>query len=161
MRISDPYAELAVKNQKYVKNCTELYLAKRQINQLGNFEAFVNLEVLWINDNAIEKLSQLDQCFRIKFLYAQNNQIRTLENSSVQFFKFLKELRLYNNKLQDLHTNLKILSTHNQYLEDLDLFGNPLAEEENYRLYVIKALPSLLVLDRHVVTEEERNKANK
>ena len=37
-----------------------------------------------------------------------------------------------------------------------ELLGNPLAEEPNYRLYVIYKLPSLHVFDRHVVTQDER-----
>lgn len=55
MRVADPHAELPIKNFKYVKNCTEMYLAKRGIERIGNFESFVNLEVLWINDNAVRR----------------------------------------------------------------------------------------------------------
>jgi hypothetical protein len=42
------------------------------------------------------------------------------------------------------------------YLVALDLFGNPLANEPNYRLLCIWTFPSLHVLDRHEVTDEER-----
>lgn len=85
---------------------------------------------------------------------------RTLEGSSLTCFTFLMELRLYDNKLKDLHGSLAILSKL-RHLKDLDLFGNPLQEEENYRLQVIKAVPSLVVLDRHVITTEERAKAER
>jgi len=155
---SDPHAELPVKNHKYVKNCTELYLAKRGIQQLAHFEAFVNLEVLWINENLLTKLDGLDTCFRIKQLLAHNNHIQSLEGSSLPQFKFLTELRLYGNQLHDLDSTLTILGRLHR-LQDLDLFGNPLEEEENYRYYVIATVPSLLVLDRHVITDEERTKA--
>lgn len=130
----------------------------------------------------IEALTGLDTCVRIKYLYAQNNRIRcvsrsccvralstvfshvcvvgcsTLVGSSLTRFTFLTELRLYDNKLKDLYGTLAVLSALH-HLEDLDLFGNPLQEEENYRLQVIKAVPSLHVLDRHVITDEERAKA--
>lgn len=53
VRLADPHGELPIKNHKYVKNCTELYLAQRGIQKLANFDAFVNLEVLWINDNEV------------------------------------------------------------------------------------------------------------
>ncbi|KAG6974277.1 hypothetical protein JG687_00000431 [Phytophthora cactorum] len=95
LRLSDPHAELPIKNHKYVKNCTELYMANKHIDKIANFDAFVNLEVLWINGNQVY----------------------------------------------------------------LDLFGNPVVEEENYRLQVIRAIPSLDVLDRHVITDDERAKA--
>lgn len=52
-RLTDPHAELPIKNYKYVKNCTELYLAQRGIQQIANFDGFVNLEVLWINNNEV------------------------------------------------------------------------------------------------------------
>jgi len=41
----------------------------------------------------------------------------------------------------------------------LDLFGNPLAEEPDYRLKIIYLMPQILTLDRHVVTVAERIKA--
>ncbi|TMW63049.1 hypothetical protein Poli38472_005667 [Pythium oligandrum] len=160
VRLADPLAELPIKNFKYVKNCTELYLAKRGITKIAHFEPFVNLEVLWINDNEIEQLDGLDTCFRIKQLYAQNNRIRSLDDSSLRHFKFLQELRLYDNKLRDFPSTLEALGRLHR-LEDLDLFGNPIEEEENYRLHVIKAIPSLLVFDRHVITDEERAKAQR
>ncbi|EQC26223.1 hypothetical protein SDRG_15959 [Saprolegnia diclina VS20] len=159
MRVSEPHKELAVSNEKYVKNCTELVLAHREIDVLGNFEPFVSLEVLWINDNYIEKLTGLDTCFRIKYLFAQNNRISTVDGSLLHF-TFLRELRLFNNRLQDLHATLRTLSKL-LHLHDLDLFGNPLAEEENYRLHVIAAIPSLEVFDRHVITPDERLAAKK
>lgn len=51
--VSNPRAELAVDNAKYVKACTELHLAKRNIEFLWGFDRFVNLEVLWLNGNKV------------------------------------------------------------------------------------------------------------
>ncbi|KAF1334409.1 Protein phosphatase 1, partial [Globisporangium splendens] len=172
MRLADPHGELPIKNFKYVKNCIEMYLFKRGIQKLAHFEPFVNLEVLWINENELEDLDGLSTCVRIKYTYAQNNRIRnppdsflvailsTLEGSSLLHFTFLKELRLYDNKLKDLHGTLAILSKLH-HLEDLDLFGNPVCEEDQYRLQVIHAIPSLVILDRHMITDEERAKAQR
>ena len=42
-----------------------------------------------------------------------------------------------------------------------DMSNNPLANELNYRLRVIWAMPSLKVLDRHMITFEERLRAEK
>ncbi|KAI9987525.1 hypothetical protein PInf_023566 [Phytophthora infestans] len=152
LRLSDPHAELPI------KNCTELYMANKRIDKIANFDAFVNLEVLWINDNQIQELDGLDGCFRLKQLFAHSNCIRSLEGSSLPHFKFLLELRLYGNKLKDLRGTLRVLSRLS-HLRDLDLFGNPVVEEENYRLQVIRAIPSLDVLDRHVITDDERARA--
>ncbi|ETV90894.1 hypothetical protein H310_14386 [Aphanomyces invadans] len=159
MRVSKPHDELAVCNEKYVKDCTELVMSSRGIDVIGNFDAFVSLEVLWLNSNNIESITGLDSCVRIQYLYLQNNRISSLDGS-LRHFSFLKELRLYNNMLQDLHTTLKLLEKF-VHLDDLDLFGNPLAEEDKYRLHVIASIPSLHVLDRHVITLEERVAAKK
>ncbi|CAK4110159.1 unnamed protein product [Aphanomyces euteiches] len=157
MNVSEPHKELAVCNEKYVKACTELVMSHRNIDVIGNFEAFVSLEVLWLNENNIQDITGLDNCFRIKCLYLQNNRISTLQGS-LRHFTFLRELRLFNNRLHDLHTTLRQLSKL-LHLEDLDLFGNPLAEEDKYRLHVIAAIPSLQIFDRHVVTPDERLRA--
>jgi myosin heavy subunit len=48
-----------------------------------------------------------------------------------------------------------------QFLQQLDLFGNPLAEESNYREYYIHHHPSVVVLDRKSITAAEREVAAK
>jgi len=53
--------------------------------------------------------------------------------------------------LRDLDVFLEFLSRF-AFLEQLDLFGNPLAEEPDYRLKIIKAMPQIKILDRHQVT---------
>lgn len=39
--------------------------------------------------------------------------------------------------------------------------GNPVAEENDYRLRVLGALPSLIILDNHKVTDDERRRARR
>jgi hypothetical protein len=66
VRLADPHGELPIKNHKYVKNCTELYLAQRGIQKLVNFDAFVNLEVLWINDNEVRIVGRGLRCPKVE-----------------------------------------------------------------------------------------------
>ena len=73
---ANPFGELAVRNQKYASNCTELHLANRNIGWLQGFDRFVNLEVLWLNDNKLRKLNGLEKNFRLRALHAHNNQVR-------------------------------------------------------------------------------------
>ena len=51
--------------------CIELYLGELQIEKLSGFQSFVNLETLWINNNKLKVIENLDQNTRIKALYAQ------------------------------------------------------------------------------------------
>ena len=56
---SNPEDGLSVRNAKYIKNCTELFLARREIDALRGFERFVNLEVLFLEGNRLHRLSNL------------------------------------------------------------------------------------------------------
>jgi hypothetical protein len=58
----------------------------------------------------------------------------------IKKFKFLKVLLLAENKLRDLDRFLDFLRKF-AFLEQLDLFGNPLAEEPDYRLKIIHLMP--------------------
>ena len=78
IEVSNPRSVLPVKNRKYIRNTTEIHLAKRNIDRIENFDEFVNLEVLWLNGNRIRKLENLDENIRIKELYLQQNQISSL-----------------------------------------------------------------------------------
>ena len=76
----------------------------------------------------------------------------------IKKFKFLNVLLISENELRDLDVFLEFLSKF-AFLEQLDLFGNPLAEEPDYRLKIIKTMPQIKILDRHKVTQIERTKA--
>ncbi|PNH03645.1 Leucine-rich repeat-containing protein 72 [Tetrabaena socialis] len=123
--VSEPVKELPQAGQghtaKYVRECRELYLGGKRIEKLRNFELFVNLESLWLDNNNLKKRT------RLSHLRDLDKQIRVLEK-----FAFIR---------------------------DLNLKGNPLCEEPDYRLIVVHRLPGLKVLDQHVVTAAERRKA--
>ena len=154
---SNPIAELPIQNSKYIKNCTEIFLGKRKIDILRGFEVFVNLEVLWLNDNNIKELRGLEENFRLKELYLQCNKLTTLKGIRLPC-KFLKRLALYNNEITDLNSAIECISKLHT-LEYLELQENPCAEEPNYRLRIIAECPSIHVLDRHIVTDEERKQS--
>ena len=169
--VSNPLDVLPVKNAKAIRNCTEMHLGKQDICEIANFDRFTNLEVLYLNSNKvyihyrvlnqnhethfcwylcslqISKLENLEHCFRLKELYVQNNNISTLKGS-LSGLRYLTRLCLSGNQLKNLEATLPLLQ-HMKQLENLDLFGNPLAEELDYRLHVIYKLPTLKLLDRH------------
>ena len=143
----DPWTVLPIKTRKYANECKEIVLSDRKINRLVNFDKFTNLEALWLTNNKLEKLTQLNENFRLKIVCLGNNRITSLEGS-LQYMKFLQTLFLNNNKLRNLDKNLTILCEFS-FLKNLNLFGNPLAEEPEYRNRVIYKLPSLEIFDRH------------
>jgi len=155
--VGDPFEVIPVKNSKYAKNCTEIHLAELNLEEIINFDKFPNLECLWLNNNKLEKVEGLDTNFRLRELYLHNNRIKTLQGS-IPNLLHLRILSLNNNEIRDLEKNLDLLVKFKQ-LTQLNLADNPVAEEPNYRIRVIYTIPSLQVLDRHVVTTEERAKA--
>ena len=46
-------------------------------------------------------------------------------------------------------------------LKHLDLYDNPVAQEPNYKLRVLYALPTLEIIDRHKISHQEREEAIK
>ncbi|GMH45126.1 hypothetical protein BSKO_13083 [Bryopsis sp. KO-2023] len=145
------------KNMKHVKNCTELYMGSLGLEHLSGFHSLVNLEVLWINNNRLKFITNLGKNFRIKVLYAQDNAICSLKGS-LRYFKFLEVLDLSRNELRDLDKMICHLKSFS-FLTHLNLQGNPCCEEPDYRLLVIHELPSVRVLDHHVITNQERRRA--
>lgn len=157
---SAPRRELPIANAKYVKNCAELYLGERGITHVRGMEEFANLEVLWLHGNKIGTLTdELEENTRLKRLFLHENLLRTLSDLKLECL-FLEKLTLFDNRISDLDAALVVLKRL-RHLEELDLQGNPCAEEPNYRIRVLAALPSLHVFDRHVVSDMERRKASR
>ena len=46
-------------------------------------------------------------------------------------------------------------------LASLNLYNNPIAEEDNYRLRILAACPTVTTFDRHALTNEERIEVKK
>ena len=59
---------------------------------------------------------------------------------AIKKFKFLDALLISGNRLRNLDKFLIFLSKF-AFLEQLDLFGNPLAEEPDYRMKIIYTMP--------------------
>ena len=82
----------------------ELVLDACKATKVSGLEKFVNLEVLWLNDNQLRKIDSLDSNVRIKKLNVMNNSIETLEDSSLLKFKFLGEFIVANNNCSTFWT---------------------------------------------------------
>jgi Leucine-rich repeat (LRR) protein len=74
----------------------------------------------------------------VKEVYAQKNNLSDI--TGIRKYKFLTTLLCGDNQLRDLDKFIEFLN-HFSFLKQLDLFGNPLAEEPDYRLKIIHAMP--------------------
>lgn len=85
---------------------------------------------------------------RLKEIHLYSNRLRTLDRYSFAPFKFLSRLTLNDNLLDDVENVLRELKVLRNLIS-LDLFNNPIATEDNYRLRILAAMPTLVILDRH------------
>lgn len=141
------------------KDVSEIYLAIRGLEEVNDFGRFRNLQVLWLNGNKLRKVNCLASNYQLMELYLQDNMIVAL-NGSLRHLTCLQVLLLNGNqllKLTDVVHELKAM----QFLKTLNLFANPLAQDYDYRSYVVHHVPSLQLLDRKGISKAERDKAEK
>eukprot|EP00794_Sanderia_malayensis_P017028 gene17028-18742_t len=137
----------------------ELYLANKDITEVPDLSRFKNLQILWLKGNKLRRIKGLDSNYHLTELYLQNNMLVDI-NGALQHLACLKVLLLQRNQLTVLtdviHELRNILD-----LENLNLFGNPLTQDYDYRIYVIHTIKSLKILDRQAITKDERVKSEK
>jgi len=115
-------------------------------------ESIKNLN-LWGSE--LEDISIIKDMHNLEVVSLSINKIRTLKDFSN--LKFLRELYIRKNMIGDLSEvyHLKKCSS----LRTLWLNENPLADNKNYRLFVIKNLQQIAKLDDLPISLEERNNA--
>ena len=157
---ANPYDELPLKSDKYASTCTDIHLGGRNITKLTGFDKFISLDTLWLNDNKLKSFEGLEDNFRLKGLHLFGNRLKGLKRHCLQPFKFLATLTLNDNQLDDIDNVLRELKCLKN-LKTLNLYSNPIAEEDNYRLRVLVAMPSVTTFDRHAVSAEELEEVQK
>ena len=117
---------------------------------------FPNLQVIYLNNNKLTKLDNLNFCIRLEIIDARDNQISHIHLPKQSF---LKELYLANNNFTDVDLFIEEASNLRN-LEILDLRNNLLTQVRGYRQMIISKFQSLKVLDGLEVLVSERQKAN-
>ncbi|KAF1459808.1 Leucine-rich repeat-containing protein 72, partial [Pygoscelis antarcticus] len=105
----------------------------------------------------IQDLTFLIKNYCLTELYLNNNELTDI-SGALKHLCALQILLLHNNQLKKLDKTVKELKGMIS-LQTLNLFHNPLAQDPDYRLYVIYCLPSVQLLDRKSVTQRERESA--
>ena len=124
-------------------------------------------------------LKVLSQCYNLSIAYLQGNRLSTQEFPLLATFQNLFKLDLSNNNLKELPNkqtfshmySLRILYLHENQITTweemskltalpsilhITLFDNACSSIEGYRLYMVNSIPTLIALDLHVITDEER-----
>uniref|UniRef100_A0A8C5QRQ3 Dynein regulatory complex subunit 3 n=1 Tax=Leptobrachium leishanense TaxID=445787 RepID=A0A8C5QRQ3_9ANUR len=124
--------------------------------RIEGLDTLVNLTWLDLSFNNIEVIGRLDALTKLEDLSLCNNRISVIEN--MDHLNNLQVLSLGNNKLVSLE-NLIYLRRF-ESLRSLSLNGNPLAEDEQYKMFIAAHLPDLVYLDFRLLDENIREIAN-
>ncbi|XP_075443326.1 leucine-rich repeat-containing protein 72 [Ascaphus truei] len=136
------------------KACVFYFSPHRGLKEATDLSRFRMLKYLWLNHNKIPKITGLASNYRLSELYINNNALCDI-TGTLKHLTSLQTLRLNNNYLSRLPATVKELKGMTN-LRTLSLYHNPLAQNPDYRPYVIYHLPSVELFDREKVTHKER-----
>ncbi|KAG7265367.1 hypothetical protein CRUP_004455 [Coryphaenoides rupestris] len=155
----------------------QLRLEYKNILKIEHLWDFTSLTKLQLNNNLIRKIEGLASLTNITWLDLSFNHIEKIE--CLETLTKLEDLTLYNNKIScienmDTLKNLTFFAIGNNSLDQLDnviylrrfknlhtvnLSGNPLSEDENYKLFIAAYLSDLVYLDYRLLNEETKQQA--
>ncbi|XP_011313859.1 protein tilB homolog [Fopius arisanus] len=143
-------------NEGEISTLEELALHQENIDKIQLINRVCkDLRILLLQNNLISKLENLNRLKLLEYLNLALNNIEVIEN--LEGLENLKKLDLTVNFVGDLR-NIKRLQV-NEHLEELFLIGNPCADYEGYRDYVVAVLPQLKELDGKEIARSHRIKA--
>ncbi|VDL94859.1 unnamed protein product [Schistocephalus solidus] len=110
------------------------------------------LKILYLQSNLISRIENLNRLKELEYLNLALNNIEVIEN--LEGCESLTKLDLTVNFIGDLTSVENLQNLEN--LRDLYLIGNPCADYEGYREFVIATLPQLKSLDGTEIGKAER-----
>mmetsp|Transcript_6573 Transcript_6573/g.16812 ORF Transcript_6573/g.16812 Transcript_6573/m.16812 type:complete len:197 (-) Transcript_6573:72-662(-) len=147
-----------------LKACKHLSLSTNNIEKISSLSGMDNLMVLSLGRNLIKKVENLDGVAdTLEELWVSYNLIEKLAN--IEKLTKLRILFMSNNKIADFKELDKLGEIG--ALQELLLVGNPIYTEAedpstlgcDYRVQVLKRVPSLIKLDGIPVDVDEREAA--
>ncbi|XP_072549690.1 dynein regulatory complex subunit 3 isoform X1 [Salminus brasiliensis] len=134
---------------------TKLQLHNNIIEKIQGIEKLTNLVWLDLSFNNIEVIEGLDTLVKLQDLSLFNNRISTIENMDT--LENLEILSLGKNAISQLDNVIYLRRFKN--LRTLNLAGNPVCQEENYKIFVAAYLSDLVYLDFRLLDEQTRERA--
>lgn len=158
-------------------NAENLVLSFKSIVKIENLVGFENLTKLCLDNNSIEVIANLDSLRKLRWLDLSFNKIKKIEG--LRSLTELEDLSLFSNKISDVDEiqfcpKLKCLSIGNNKIDSLDqivkfrqlsdlkmlnLSGNPISQEADYKMIVLAYVNQLKYLDYQVVDQADVHQA--
>ncbi|XP_039083183.1 dynein regulatory complex subunit 3 [Hyaena hyaena] len=161
----DEARQLARQEGILFKDVLSLRLDFQNILRIDGLWQFENLRKLQLDNNIIEKIEGLEHLVHLVWLDLSFNNIEAIEG--LDTLVNLEDLSLFNNRISKIDSldglvKLQVLSLGNNNishmmniiylrqfkdLRTLSLSGNPIAEAEDYKMFICAYLPDLVYLD--------------
>ncbi|XP_062874975.1 dynein regulatory complex subunit 3 [Trichomycterus rosablanca] len=135
---------------------TKLQLDNNIIDKIQGLEKLTNLVWLDLSFNKIEVIEGLDTLVKLQDLSLFSNRISVIENMNA--LQNLEILSLGNNLIYQLDNVTYLRKCKN--LRTLNLDGNPVSKEENYKVFIAAYLSDLVYLDFRLLDQQTREKAS-
>ena len=126
-----------------------LSLSHNQLGDLRCFTVLTALRQLNLNNNALTSLEGLQNCLELESIYACNNRIVCLRPLGA--LQALSCVSLVANAVTSMVTAMSTLEAL-PVLRELDLLGNPVAAQRDYKHFLVTRLPFLRCLDGDTVS---------
>ncbi|XDV13822.1 hypothetical protein PO909_002148 [Leuciscus waleckii] len=146
---------LKISHLWHFTSLTKLQLDNNVIERIEGLENLTNLIWLDLSFNNIEVIEGLDSLVKLEDLSLFNNRISVIEN--LDALQNLNILSIGNNSIAQLDNVLYLRQFEN--LRTLNLAGNPICDEEDFKIFVTAYLPDLVYLDYRLLDEQTRETA--
>ncbi|KAK4469108.1 hypothetical protein MN116_006694 [Schistosoma mekongi] len=160
-------------------NLNVLHLAKNNLHSLHTLQLYrmTSIEVLFLQDNELIHIHELDNLNNLKALIIDNNKIKLINELCFLYNWTLQEIHLENNYLTELNylnklENLRYLyvggNKLNNYVDlenfaknqknliEISLIHNPITIKQIHRLILIYFSTNIQIIDGIQVTNNER-----
>ena len=146
-------------NDGILSTLEEISLHQENMERIENLEYYCrHIKILYLQDNIIEKLENLDKLKELEYLNLAVNSIQKIEN--LEKCESLNKLDLTMNfvDIENLKESCDCLSKVPS-LREIYLTGNPCEKFKYCRDYVIGRCPQIIIYDGNEVKKSERIKA--
>ncbi|XP_054463267.1 dynein regulatory complex subunit 3 [Anoplopoma fimbria] len=133
-----------------------LDLNNNLIEKIEGLDRLINLTWLNLSFNSIEKIQGLESLRKLEVLNLSNNRISVIEKMDA--LEKLTHFFIANNLLGQLDNVLYLRKFKNMFT--INLYGNPVSEEEDYKFYIAAYFPNLRCLDYRLLDEKTKNEAS-
>ncbi|XP_044038279.1 dynein regulatory complex subunit 3 [Siniperca chuatsi] len=137
------------------KSLARLDMNNNLIEKIEGLNHLGNLTWLNLSFNRIEKIEGLESLRKLEVLNLSNNRISVIENMDA--LEKLTHFCISNNLLGQLDNVLYLRKFKNLFT--LNLFGNPVSKEDDYKCFIAAYFPKLMYLDYRLLDQKAKSEA--